>query len=74
MTLSLFVKDPGSALTHFIGMIMAAILAALPLLAACCTAMDSYHAVASICNFCRQHDSALWQPAPFTIPLISLKR
>lgn len=32
MTLSLFVKDPGSALTHFIGMIMAAI-AALPLLA-----------------------------------------
>ena len=25
MTLSLFVKDPGSALTHFIGMIMAAI-------------------------------------------------
>ena len=48
MTLSLFVKDPGSALTHFIGMIMAAI-AALPLL-------------------------AVMQPAPFIIPLISLKR
>ena len=44
MTLSLFVKDPGSALTHFIGMIMAAI-AALPLLAVAAK-HDSYHAVA----------------------------
>ena len=49
MTLSLFVKDPGSALTHFIGMIMAAI-AALPLLAVAAK-HDSYHAVAAFAIF-----------------------
>ena len=49
MTLSLFVKDPGSALTHFIGMIMAAI-AALPLLAVAAR-HDSYHAVAAFAIF-----------------------
>ena len=49
MTLSLFVKDPGSALTHFIGMIMAAI-AALPLLAVAAS-HDSVHAVAAFAVF-----------------------
>ena len=49
MTLSLFVKDPGSALTHFIGMIMAAI-AALPLLAVAAR-HDSYHEVAAFAIF-----------------------
>ena len=49
MTLSLYVKDPGSALTHFIGMIMAAI-AALPLLAVAAR-HDSYHAVAAFAIF-----------------------
>ena len=49
MTLSQFVKDPGSALTHFIGMIMAAI-AALPLLAVAAK-HDSYHAVAAFAIF-----------------------
>ena len=49
MTLSLFVKDPGSALTHFIGMIMAAI-AALPLLAVAAK-HDSYLAVEAFAIF-----------------------
>ena len=71
MTLSLFVKDPGSALTHFIGMIMAAI-AALPLLAVAAK-HDSYHAVAAFAIFAGSMILSM-QPAPFTIPLISLKR
>ena len=43
------IREPGSALTHFIGMIMAAI-AALPLLAVAAR-HDSYHAVAAFAIF-----------------------
>ena len=51
------VKDPGSALTHFIAMI-GAVIAAVPLLHKAAGEADSRHLAALGCVY-RQHDSAL---------------
>lgn len=55
--MSLTIKDPGSALTHFIGMLLA-ILASVPLLALAAS-RDGQNAVLAFA-FCMQYDPALW--------------
>ena len=60
------VKDPGSALTHFIAMILA-MIAAMPLLMK--AVRDSGHLHVSALAIFILSMIGLYQPAPFTTPL-----
>lgn len=59
------IREPGSAITHFIGMMMA-VFAAVPLLTK--SALSSGHRSLTALSILRQHDLTLWCQRNLSFP------